>query len=438
VRSLFAKILGWFVLTLVTTLAATILINVLTYDPYSRRAAPFSMLLSLEMVEAVHAYETGGKPALQDALERFRIVSHAEETILTDRTGTDLVTGEQHADLLKEARNWSTFPFSGRGGTTFARFSGDGHYCYFLVTEPQILFFSNLQPAYLLVLALAVLLCYALAYHLTSPLRGLRKALDRFGHGDFEARADASRHDELGELAGSFNRMATHIQTLLAAERRLLLDISHELRSPLARLSVAVELARSGEPGGLPLDRIQKEADRLNALIGQMLEVTRLEGDSSQRRTEHVQLNELIGELVESCSIEARARGCALKLTPAPAVALDGDNELLRRTFENVVRNAIRYAPRDSNVEVSLENGGGRARVRVRDYGPGVPEEALPHLFDPFYRVDSDRNRGSGGVGLGLSIARRAVELHHGALRASNASPGLLVEIELPVNSTTA
>jgi two-component system sensor histidine kinase CpxA len=215
-----------------------------------------------------------------------------------------------------------------------------------------------------------------------------------------------------------------------------LLDISHELRSPLARLSVAVELARSGEPGGLPLDRIQKEADRLNALIGQMLEVTRLEGDSSKRRTEHVQLNELIGELIESCSIEARARGCALQLAQSPAVAMDGDNELLRRTFENVVRNAIRYAPRDSNVEVSLENGGGRAKVRVRDYGPGVPEESLPHLFDPFYRVDSDRNRGSGGVGLGLSIARRAVELHHGSLRASNASPGLLVEIELPVNAT--
>jgi two-component system sensor histidine kinase CpxA len=112
---------------------------------------------------------------------------------------------------------------------------------------------------------------------------------------------------------------------------------------------------------------------------------------------------------------------------------LDGDGELLRRAIENVMRNAIRYAPRETKVEVAIENGGGRARVSVRDYGPGVPAEALPRLFDPFYRVEPDRNRTSGGVGLGLSIARRAVELHRGTLRASNASPGLLVEIELPV-----
>ncbi len=158
-RSLFAKILGWFVLTLVTTLAASMLINILTYDPYSKRAAPFSMMLSVEMIEAVHAFETGGREALHDALERFRAVNHAQETILTDPSGVDLVSGEPHPDLLKEARNWSSFPFSGRGGTTFARFSADGRYCYFLITEPQYLFFSNLRPAHLLVLVLAVMCC---------------------------------------------------------------------------------------------------------------------------------------------------------------------------------------------------------------------------------------------------------------------------------------
>ena len=294
------------------------------------------------------------------------------------------------------------------------------------------MFLASLQPAHLLVLAMAILLCYALAYYLTSPLRPLRKALERFGRGELDARAEITRHDELGELAGAFNRMADRIQTLLAAEHRLLLDVSHELRSPLARLSVAVELARSGESSGLPLDRIQKEADRLNALISQMLEVTRVECDPANRKLERVQLDELVGGLVDDCSIEARARGCALDMRASPHITVDGDSELLRRAIENVMRNAIRYAPRESTVEVALENGGGRARVRVRDYGPGVPEEALPRLFDPFYRVHFDRNRGSGGVGLGLSIARRAVELHQGTLRASNAGPGLLVEIELP------
>lgn len=433
-RSLFAKILGWFVLTLVITLAATIVISALSYDPYSsQRQAPFSMLLSLGMADARQAWETGGPPALEAALARFRRVSRASEVIFTDASGADLLTGEPHPEMIREAHNWSRFPFSGRGGTTFARFSADGRYCFFLAARPRNLFFSTLQPAHLLVLLLAVLLCYALAYHLTAPLRRLQQALDRFGRGDLEARAEESRRDELGELAGAFNRMANRIQTLLAAERRLLLDISHELRSPLARLNVAVELARSGASSGLPLDRIQKEADRLNALIGQMLEVTRVEGDPANRKLEHVQLDELVGDLVDDCSIEAHARGCSLDLEPLAQVAVEGDSELLRRAIENVLRNAIRYAPPETKVEVALESGGGHARVRVRDYGSGVPAEALPRLFDAFYRVDTDRNPGTGGAGLGLSIARRAIQLHHGTLRASNAVPGLLVEIDLPV-----
>ena len=239
-RSLFAKVLGWFVITLVLTLTATILISALSYNPYSsQRQAAFSTVLSLEMSEARNAWETGGRDALVAALARFRRVTRASEVILTDANGTDLLTGEQHADLVREAHSWSRFPFSGRRGTTFARFSGDGKYWFFMVAHPQSLFFSTLQPAHLLVLMMAVLMCYAFAYHLTAPLRRLQKALERFGHGDLEARAEETRHDELGELATSFNRMGDRIQTLLAAERRLLLDISHELRSPLARLSAS-------------------------------------------------------------------------------------------------------------------------------------------------------------------------------------------------------
>jgi signal transduction histidine kinase len=431
-RSLFAKILGWFVLTVVVTLAASLTITALSYNPYSApHPTPLSMMLSAEMTESRHAWETGGREALAGTLDRFRRVTHASEAMFTDGQGTDLVTGEKHPSLIREAHNWSRFPFSGDRGTTFARFSSDGKYCFFLIAAPRSLMLGNLQAAHLLILVLVVLLCYALAYHLTAPLRRLQKALDHFGRGDLDARAHENRHDELGDLARAFDRMADRIQTLLAVERRLLLDISHELRSPLARLSVAVELARSGE-NALPLDRIQKEADRLNALISQMLEVTRIEGDVAQRKQEHVQIDQLVGTLVDDCSIEAAAKDCSLSFAAPAHVAIDGDPELLRRAIENVVRNAIRHAPSGSKIEIAVENGHGRVRVRVRDYGPGVPEQALPHLFDPFYRVDPDRNRGSGGVGLGLSIARRAVELHQGTLRASNVAPGLLVEIELP------
>jgi two-component system sensor histidine kinase CpxA len=251
--------------------------------------------------------------------------------------------------------------------------------------------------------------------------------VERFGAGDLAARAEMNRRDELGELAETFNRMADRIQTLLAAERRLLLDISHELRSPLARLAVAVELARSGEDRGGALDRIQKEADRLNALVGELLQVTRAEGDPASLRREPAPLGELVRDIVEINRIEANARGCELKLEVSGAATIEGEPELLRRAVENVIRNAIRHAPRGTAVEVTVRG----SSISVRDYGPGVPEQALARIFDPFYRCENDRDRSSGGVGLGLAIARRAVELHRGRITARNANPGLLVEITL-------
>ena len=227
--------------------------------------------------------------------------------------------------------------------------------------------------------------------------------------------------------------MAGRIETLLNAERRLLLlDISHELRSPLARLGVAIELARSGEGLDSSLNRIQKESDRLNALVGQLLQVTRAEGDPSILRRDPVRLDALVEQMVEESRIEAAARGCELRFEEREPVTVEGDPELLRRAVENVIRNAIRYSPREAAVEVSLGRRDGRALVRVRDYGPGVPDESVTRLFDAFYRVEPDRNRLSGGIGLGLSIARRAVELHKGSIHARNAAPGLEVELELP------
>jgi two-component system, OmpR family, sensor histidine kinase CpxA len=226
--------------------------------------------------------------------------------------------------------------------------------------------------------------------------------------------------------------MADRIQMLVAAERRLLLDISHELRSPLARLRVAVELARRGESREAALSRIEKEADRLNALVGSLLQVTRAEGDPASLARQSLRLDTLLEELIADASLEAQARGSGLRLTHAEPVTVQGDPELLRRAIENVLRNAIRYTPPETTVEVSLDGCAAHALLRIRDHGPGVPDQSLPRIFDAFYRVETDRDRASGGVGLGLSIARRAVELHNGSIRAMNAEPGLLVEIEIP------
>ena len=169
--------------------------------------------------------------------------------------------------------------------------------------------------------------------------------------------------------------------------------------------------------------------------MAELLQVTRVEGDPSMQKMETVPLDELLGDLVYDSLLEAKAKDCTLLLKAPIPVTLTGDEELLRRAIENVIRNAIRYAPHGTSIDIELSRIDDAARISVRDYGPGVPEEALPRIFDPFYRVDSDRNRMSGGLGLGLAIARRSVELHKGTLTARNAQPGLLTTIELPITS---
>jgi two-component system sensor histidine kinase CpxA len=433
-RSLFAKTLLWFLATTAVAIAGIIITTAATFSSTEPRG-PFGMLLNVQVEQAKRAYETGGREALAAVLARFQQIAQVK-VFFTDSNGTDLLTGIAHPELVRVPRRgrWRVpFPFGGRP-PIIAREDSSHRYRLFMIDQRRNLTtFFFLQPQHLWIVGLVVLLCYAFAYHLTSPVRRLRSVVDCFGRGDFSARAPASRKDELGELARSFNEMAGRIQTLLAAERRLLLDISHELRSPLARLGVAVELARSGEDREHMLDRIQKEADRLNELVAELLQVTRVEADPSMQKNDIVHLDELLGDRVYDSLLEAKAKDCTLLLkAPVPAI-LSGDEELIRRAIENVIRNAIRYAPRNTSVDVELTKTADSALVSVRDYGPGVPPEALTRIFDPFYRVDSDRNRASGGLGLGLAIARRSVELHKGKLSAQNANPGLLVTIQFPL-----
>jgi two-component system sensor histidine kinase CpxA len=388
--------------------------------------------VTFQLEEARSAYEIGGRPGLQAFLDTLNQVYDARG-ILTDETGRDLLTNEDRTDLVRRARRSYFLQIFRTGDAMVARAADDGRYWFFYIVPRVRVGSWFLLPEHVFVMAAGVLLCYWLALYLTSPVRNLEKAVERFGRGDLSARVGSNRRDELGQLARTFDRMAERTETLLTAERRLLLDISHELRSPLARLGVAVELARSGDDANSALNRIQKESDRLNALVGQLLQVTRAEGDPSSLRRAPLRLDELVQQLVDDSSIEAAAHGCELKYEKREPVTVAGDAELLRRAVENVIRNAIRYAPRETAVEVSVGRDDGKVVVGVRDQGSGVPEEALPRLFDAFYRVEGDRDRASGGTGLGLAIARRAMELHKGSIRARNAEPGLDVEMELPV-----
>jgi len=226
--------------------------------------------------------------------------------------------------------------------------------------------------------------------------------------------------------------MAGRIETLLSAERRLLQDVSHELRSPLTRLDVAVDLASTGDDPGEYLGRIKRDIGRLTVLVNELLQLTRAEGDPSAHNLEALPLDELLESLIDDCKMEAEAKGCTLLQTKAKPCLVNGQPELLRRAVENVVRNAVRHAPAKTTVKIGLELIGDLATISVRDHGPGVPDDLLGAIFDPFVRVEGDRSRASGGVGLGLAIARRAVGLHRGTITAQNAHPGLLVRIELP------
>ena len=436
-RTLFAKILLWFWCTLAIFVIGSAFISAIWVNQNaSSQQAPGARLVKFQLEEARVAYETGGRPALMAFMENLQKIYNSKG-ILTDENGRDLLSNRDRSDLVARARRRSAFPYIGAGGGMVARAADDGKYWFFFIEpRPQVGAWF-LMPEHMFMILAAVLLCYWLAYHLTNPLRNLQKAVERFGRGELTARVNSTRRDEMGQLARTFDRMAGRIETLLAAERRLLGDISHELRSPLARLGVAVELARSGDDLNAALDRIQKESDRLNSLVGQLLQVTRAEGDPASLRHNHVRLDQLVQQVVDDSHIEAAAHHCSVEYRPQGPVTIEGDPELLRRAVENVIRNAIRYAPPDSTIEVSLARNNGSAVVDVRDHGPGVPEESLPRLFDAFYRVETDRGRASGGIGLGLSIARRAIELHKGTIRARNARPGLEVLMELPVANGT-
>lgn len=291
----------------------------------------------------------------------------------------------------------------------------------------------------LVVFLVGGLVALLLARYLTRPLRALRRATQRFAEGDLSVRVtpELSRADaEIAALGADFDRMAARVEELVLAQRRLLTDVSHELNSPLARLRVALELARqrAGEGAAGPLDRIEREAERLSALIGEILTVTRLEqGEGTPM--EALDLGALVGEVARDADFEARGKGRAV-VAQTEAVSVRGDEEILRRAVENIVRNAIRFAPEGSEVGITMGREGEQVIVRVRDHGPGVPEDALEDIFVPLYRVERDRDRKTGGTGLGLAIADRAVKLHGGAIEAQNAKGGgLLVTVRLPLGA---
>lgn len=296
-------------------------------------------------------------------------------------------------------------------------------------------------PSRMLLLSMAAgaLLCFVFVRHITVPIRELERTTHRLAEGDFAARAPEivlEGGGEIARLGSAFNGMAEHIDALLTSQRRLLGDISHELRSPLQRLDVALTLARNGAAPevNLFLDRVELEAARMNDMIGHLLALFRAEEMNGDEPNAPVDLSLLVERVAGDASFEAENEGKRVLVGELPVdLVISGDEALLASALENVVRNALRHTAPGTAVEVDLKETGSRIVLSVRDHGPGVEEQELQRIFQPFYRSDAARDRRSGGVGLGLAIAKRAVERHGGSIRASLASGGgLLVEIVLP------
>ena len=290
------------------------------------------------------------------------------------------------------------------------------------------------------ILGLAWLLCWPLASHLSRPLRRLAEAADALGKGDLNARVDLQRRDEVGVLARSFNTMAANIQRLIASHKQLLADVSHELRSPLARLQVALELARqdAGPASRTFLENAQRQSDALDGLIGELLAHSRLDAGPVTLQKGPVECQSWLEAQVSGHVALAEKRRIRLELAARPELpALSADRRLLERALGNVLRNAIAFSPEGGTVSLSADSDGPSIQISVRDQGPGAAAELLEQIFEPFYRADAGRARSAGGVGLGLAIARRAVEAHGGKIWAENASGGgLIVRMRLPAGGT--
>jgi signal transduction histidine kinase len=388
----------------------------------------FRAMDELELESARDALREGGRVAAARYLSRLDRLFGTSHYLLTAE-GTDVLSGANRRTWLPSPPAVESRDFVGARFVVSHR-SPDGQY-WLLSVGPPVDRGGTFIPYYGVVLGAAAVLCMLAAVFIVVPLRRLARLVDRFGQGDLTVRSTWRRGDEIGRLSRSFDAMAGRIERLVLGERRLLEDVSHELRSPLARLKLAVKLVRLSPDPASALDRVDRHLERLTAVTSEIVELTRIEGDPCAHRWQAVDVGELIAETVEDCRLEAEPRGCDIHIEGQLATPIWCDRELVRRAVENVLRNAVRYSPERGRVELVLREDVEDITVAIRDHGPGVAEDCLELIFEAFFRADEARSSDRGGIGLGLSIAKRAVALHGGTIHAHNAHPGLCVTIKL-------
>jgi len=405
------------------------------------------------ILQAQHAYQANGQPGLETwlrALDKREAIPY----LLVDENGEDLINRpvpltiqqrirkyelrhddheehDRHEKYNRQRPHRQPIIVNGKRYRLFPDYQN--------VTLSRLLNRPRLMIAPILVASLVSgIVGFLLARYLTAPIRRLRLATRRMAQGNLDQRVSPSmgkRKDEMSDLASDFDYMAEQLQKLLTSHKQLLRDASHELRSPLARLQIALGLARQSCTKK-QLDRIELETERLNEIIGQLLSLTRLDGQFDTLKHQSINLNELLLALTADANFEAASMNRHVKFTSDISVTTNGDSVLLSSAFENIIRNAIYYTKENTQVDISLYNDPSHqdhVKVTIRDHGPGIPEAMLTHIFEPFVRVSEARDRHSGGYGLGLAIASRAIQLHKGKITANNEiDGGMSIHITLP------
>ena len=450
--SLFLKIFLWF------WLATALVVGVLTFITWSTQSEPFlnrwqyavGNTMSVYTEIARQIYENEGEKGIGDFFQKLKISSEIKNACVASEKNKSCPSGEAADTRARKAierafaGNAVEFEFlapeENYAAKKFTTAAGENFVLVLQLERPRppLPLGVDWKTRFLRIAAViltAGLLCYALARYLVAPILQLRQATRKLADGDLRTRVGTKRRDELGQLARDFDEMAERIETLIASQKRLTRDVSHELRSPLARMNVALELAKqkSNSETAALLERIETESKRLNEMISQILTLSKLETRAEKIEKRELNLTALIEQIAADAEFEAESKNKSVRILRADGCRVFGSDNLLRSAFENVVRNALRYTKEDTTVEISLESADKKARVTIRDYGAGVPENELSEMFRPFYRIGEARERKTGGIGLGLAITEQAVSAHDGEISARNATgDGLIIEIEMP------
>ena len=444
-RSLFIRVFLTFWLASALVLLSLAVITALTNArPLSHRWLMHS--LDLYARTAIDAYEEGGAKRLNQYLLEIQSDSLTFAALLrddSDLAASSIPSGA--VDLLARARAEKRSQYSFNSPWLGVVRQPHGNHVYFFVAQvPQVKIYGNyVDPERsplrtVLVLLISGALCGLLARSITKPIQSLQRTAMDIAGGDLAARASpalAGRTDELASLAHDFDQMAERVQLLLEQQKLLLRDISHELRSPLARLTVSAELVQRGDLTATV--RMQSDIKTLEKMISDLLTLARIDASDKHSRRESVHVGRLVQRIVKDASFEGATEQKTVVQTGVFDRYISGDTGLLHSCIENVVRNALKHTPAGGVVEVSVTDTPGfrgpMLAVTTTDEGTGVPESALEQIFDPFFRIAAQDSHKHGGAGLGLSISKRIATLYGGTIAAQNLpGSGFQVQLNLP------